>query len=78
MYRFTFVYLHITFSSRTGQPPLMQKVLRQMERGMNGGHKQVKLHGLLISLIDSLEDAIDCPKRGHKKRKRPQRIIYSN
>ena len=37
---------------------------------MNNAHKQVKLHGLLLSFInfiDSLEDTIDLPKRGHKK-----------
>ena len=45
---------------------------------MNGGHKQVKLHGLLLTFIDSLEDAIDYPKRGHKKRKRPQRGARSS
>ena len=53
---------------------------------MNSDHKQVKLHGLLlnfINLIDSLEDAIDHPKRGHKKRKkrrrkRPQRGVRSS
>ena len=49
---------------------------------MNGGHKQVKLHGLLlnfINFIDSLEDAIDYPKRGHKKKKRrPQRGARSS
>ena len=31
---------------------------------MNGVHKEVKLHALLLTLInltDSLEDAIDCP-----------------
>ena len=45
---------------------------------MNSGHK-LKLHRLLqnfINFIDSLEDALDYPKRGHKKRKkrrRPQR-----
>ena len=44
---------------------------------MNGGHKQVKLHRLLlnnfINLIDSLEEAIDYPMRGHKKRKKRRR-----
>ena len=43
---------------------------------MNVGHKQVKLHGLLltfINFVDSLEDAIDYPKRGHKKRKKRRR-----
>ena len=43
---------------------------------MNGGHKQVKLYDLLLNLInfiDSLEDAIEYPKRGHKKRKKRRR-----
>jgi hypothetical protein len=35
---------------------------------MNGGHKRVKLHGLI--LFDLLDDAIDYPKRGHNKRKK--------
>ena len=42
---------------------------------MNDAHKQVKLHGLLlnfINFIDSLEDTIDYPKRGHKKGRREE------
>ena len=50
---------------------------------MNSGHKQVKLHGLLLNFTNLLEDAIDHPKRGHKKRKkrkrkRPQRGVRSS
>ena len=62
-----------------GQPPLTKSAQTDGE-GVNSGHKQLKLHRLLlnfINFIDSLEDALDYPKRGHKKRKkrrrRPQR-----
>ena len=74
LYRFTFIYLHITLSNTTGQP-LTQSAQTDGE-GVNNAHKQVKLHGLLLNFInftDPLEDTIDYPKRGHKKGRREGR-----
>ena len=65
------------------------RALLELERRWRGGEQwpqTSKLHGLLlnfIKFIDLLENAIDYPRRGHKKRKkrrrkRPQRGARSS